>query len=39
MEQNEIEILVEKYYNAETSIDEENILRLYFAGDNVATNL
>ncbi len=39
MEHNEIEILVEKYYNAETSIDEENILRLYFAGDNVATNL
>nr|MBF6607889.1 hypothetical protein [Flavobacterium sp.] len=39
MESHKIEILIEKYFDAETSIAEENILREYFASANVAQHL
>jgi hypothetical protein len=32
----EIEVLLEKYWNAETSLDEERNLRTYFTGNEVA---
>jgi hypothetical protein len=39
MESNKIEILLEKYFEGKTSIDEENELRDYFASSNVSPNL
>lgn len=39
MELANIEKLVEKYVNAETSLQEETILKDYFTGDNVASHL
>ena len=39
MELNKIEILVEKYFQGETSIVEEKELRDYFSSSNVATEL
>lgn len=39
MELDKIEILLEKYFQAETSIDEENLLKNYFSGNNVAPHL
>lgn len=39
MEYNKIEQLLEKYFNAETSIAEEKELRAYFASPNVAAHL
>lgn len=34
-----IKALLEKYYNGESSIEEEKILQEYFAGDNVSAEL
>jgi hypothetical protein len=39
MEQNKIEILLEKYFEGTTSIDEENELRGYFSSADVAPHL
>jgi hypothetical protein len=39
MELNKIEILLEKYFQGETSIAEENELRTYFSSLNVAQHL
>ena len=39
MELANIEILVEKYENAQTSLQEETTLRNYFTGGNVAPHL
>lgn len=39
MELNEIEILIEKYFDGETTIEQENKLRTYFLSDNVASHL
>ena len=39
MELANIEKLLEKYLNAETSIAEENELKTYFSGDDVAPHL
>ncbi|WP_310555828.1 hypothetical protein [Flavobacterium sp.] len=39
MESNNIEILIEKYFQAETSIAEEKELRSYFSTPNVAPHL
>ena len=39
MELANIEKLVEKYENAETTLIEEDILREYFLSDNVAPHL
>lgn len=36
---NNIEDLIEKYHNAETSLQEEAQLKAYFASDNVAAHL
>ena len=35
----EIEALVEKYYNGETSLDEENILKEFFLNEDVPEHL
>jgi len=39
MELNKIEILIEKYFQGETSIAEEKELRSYFSSQNVAPHL
>ncbi|MFE3869538.1 hypothetical protein ACFX5E_15860 [Flavobacterium sp. LS2P90] len=39
MELNKIELLIEKYFQGETSIVEENELRTYFSSLNVAQHL
>lgn len=39
MEWDNIEIILEKYFRGETSIDEENELRNYFSSSNVAQHL
>jgi hypothetical protein len=39
MELNNIELLIEKYFQGETSIAEENELRTYFSSLNVAQHL
>jgi hypothetical protein len=39
MEQNKIELLLEKYFVGTTSIDEENELRSYFSSADVAPHL
>jgi hypothetical protein len=39
MELNKIELLIEKYFQGETSIAEENELRIYFSSLNVAQHL
>ena len=39
MECNKIEILLEKYFEGETSISEEKELRAYFSSSDVATHL
>ncbi len=39
MELRQIEILLDKYFDAETSIAEEKQLKAYFASDNVAPHL
>jgi hypothetical protein len=39
MELREIEQLLDKYFDAETSIAEENILKAYFLGNEVAPHL
>jgi hypothetical protein len=39
MESNRIENLLEKYFDGETSITEENELKKYFSSSNVAPNL
>ncbi len=39
MELARIEKLVEKYLNAETTLQEESILKEYFTGDNIAPHL
>jgi hypothetical protein len=39
MEQNKIEILLEKYFEGTTGIDEENELRSYFSSADVAPHL
>jgi hypothetical protein len=39
MEQNKIELLLEKYFEGTTGIDEENELRSYFSSADVAPHL
>ena len=39
MELDKIEILIEKYFQGETSIAEENVLKNYFSSSNVAQHL
>ncbi|QEE51190.1 hypothetical protein FUA48_16925 [Flavobacterium alkalisoli] len=39
MELREIELLLDKYFDAETSIAEENQLKMYFSSSNVAPHL
>jgi hypothetical protein len=39
MELNKIERLVEKYFDGETSVEEEKELRKYFASTDVASHL
>ncbi|MEE1899721.1 hypothetical protein V1389_15345 [Flavobacterium rakeshii] len=39
MELREIEILIDKYFDAETSIAEENQLKMYFSSHDVAPHL
>lgn len=39
MELDNLEKLLEKYLNAETTISEENELKIYFSGDGVAPHL
>jgi len=39
MELREIEQLLDKYFDAETTVAEENNLKAYFAGDSVAPHL
>ena len=39
MEWDKIEIIIEKYFRGETSIDEENELRNYFSSSDVAQHL
>lgn len=36
---NEIEKLVEKYYDGETTLSEERILQVFFSGDSIPANL
>jgi hypothetical protein len=39
MESNRIEILIEKYFQGETSIEEENELKEYFSSSKISPNL
>jgi len=39
MELREVEALLDKYFDAETTVAEENSLKAYFAGDAVAPHL
>ena len=39
MEQNNIKILIDKYFNGNTTITEENQLKNYFSNENVADDL
>ena len=39
MEQSKIEFILEKYFEGETNIAEENELRTYFSSSNVAQHL
>ncbi len=39
MEPSKIELLIEKYFDAETTVNEENELKIYFSQDNVAPHL
>jgi hypothetical protein len=39
MEPTKIEFLLEKYFEAETTVDEENELKLYFSQANIASHL
>ena len=39
MEQNNIKILIDKYFDGNTTIDEENQLKIYFSNENVAVDL
>ncbi|MFD2890783.1 hypothetical protein ACFS5J_02015 [Flavobacterium chuncheonense] len=39
MELKQVEILLEKYFEGETSLSEEKQLKAYFTSDNIATHL
>lgn len=39
MNTKEIEILLDKYFEALTTVDEENILRSYFQREDIADHL
>ena len=39
MEQNNIKILIDKYFDGNTTISEENQLKIYFSNENVAVDL
>lgn len=39
MEPSKIEFLLEKYFEAETSINDENVLKEYFSQPNIASHL
>ena len=39
MEQNNIKIFIDKYFDGNTTISEENQLKIYFSNENVAVDL